>query len=161
MTRLEIVLLSSVCLELSGCTQYMNRYVERLDTINISAGDAIATNEALMVPDPWPRYAYDTNIAFDGERIGRAVQIYREGLKQPVETLPDQRKKQFGPKFLDAGTGLSQRDPGKGFFLPAQETSTGRPHPPASSLNVNSPAAEAPAQAPAPTGEGALPPANY
>jgi len=153
MTRLRIVLLSTVCLELSACTQYMNRYVERLDTINISTGDAVAANEALMVPDPWPRYAYDTNIAFDGERIGRAVQRYRDGLKQPIETLPDARKKQFGSKFIDAGTGQAQQTPGKGFFLPsASETSTGLPVPPPSATTEAPPQAapttEAPAAAP-------------
>lgn len=150
MTRLEIILLSSACLELSGCTQYMNRYAERLDTINISAGDAVATNEALMVPDPWPRYAYDTNIAFDGERINRAVQRYREGLKEPVETLPDQQKKTFGPKFIDSGTGQSQQAPGAGFFVPVpSETSGGIPTRPPSTIDINQSQAPAGGEAPA------------
>ncbi len=151
MSRLRITLLSAVCLELSACTQYMNRYVERVDTINFSAGDAVATNEALMVPDPWPRYAYDTNIAFDGERIGRAVQRYREGLREPIETLPDRTKKQFGSKFIDSGTGQAQQNPGTGFFVPVpSETSAGIPTRPPSSVEINPPAAPAgPAAGPA------------
>ncbi|MFZ2493795.1 MAG: hypothetical protein WA208_20135 [Thermoanaerobaculia bacterium] len=138
MSKLRIVLLSTVCLELSACTQYFNRYAERIDTISFGAGDSVAANEALMVPDPTPRYAYDTNIAFDGERIARAVRIYREGVKEPIETLPDTRKKQFGSKFIDSGSGQPQQQPGPGFFVPVPtETSGGIPIPPPSNLNIN------------------------
>jgi hypothetical protein len=157
MTRLKITLLGAVCLELTACTQYINRYVERVDTINFSAGDAVAANEALMVPDPWPRHAYDTNIAFDGERMARAAQIYREGLKQPIETLAKPRgDKQFGSKFIDSGTGLPQRQPGKDFFVPVQETNTGLPNPPPPSVNVNQNSGGAPpTAAPGTPAEGA------
>jgi hypothetical protein len=86
---LRIILLPMVCLTLSACTQYQNRYVERLDTVTLSAGDAVASNAAVQVPTPWPRYSNDTTIAMDGERIARAVARYREGEKQPVATVPD------------------------------------------------------------------------
>lgn len=138
MSKLRIVLLSTVCLELSACTQYMNRYVERIDTINFNSGDAVATNEALMVPTPWPRYAYDTNIAFDGERIARAVERYRAGEKQPIETIP-QRKVTFGSKFTDANAGAGPAAPPTGYAAPiATEKGAGiAPPPPSSDAGTN------------------------
>jgi hypothetical protein len=89
MSSLRIILLPMICLMLSACTQYTNRYAEREDTVTLSAGDAIASNAALQIPTPWPRYSNDTTIAMDGERIARAVARYREGEKQPVATVPE------------------------------------------------------------------------
>jgi hypothetical protein len=85
----RIILLPMVCLTLSACTQYQNRYVEREDTVTLSAGDAVASNAVLQIPTPWPRYSNDTTIAMDGERIARAVARYREGEKQPLATVPE------------------------------------------------------------------------
>jgi hypothetical protein len=88
-SSLRIILLPMVCLILSACSQYSNRYAERKDSIALSAGDAVASNAALQIPTPWPRYSNDTTIAMDGERIARAVARYREGEKQPVATVPE------------------------------------------------------------------------
>ena len=74
---------------LSTCTQYQNRYLEREDTVALSAGDAVASNAAVQIPTPWPRYSNDTTIAMDGERIARAVARYRQGEKQPLATVPE------------------------------------------------------------------------
>jgi hypothetical protein len=100
---LRIILLPMVCLTLSACTQYQNRYVEREDTVTLSAGDAVASNAAVQVPTPWPRYSNDTTIAMDGERIARAVARYREGEKQPVATIPDTPL--YGSTFGSANAG--------------------------------------------------------
>ena len=89
MSSLRIILLPMVCLTLSACTQYQNRYVEREDKVTLSAGDAVASNAAVQVPTPWPRYSNDTTIAMDGERIARAVARYRQGEKQPLATVPE------------------------------------------------------------------------
>jgi hypothetical protein len=145
MTKLRNIVLSTVCLELSACTQYTNRYVERIDTVNFSSGDSLATNAALMVPTPWPRYAYDTNIETDGERIRDAVDRYRAGEKQPIETLP-QRKVTFGSKFSDANAGPGQSaapSPAAGFFVPLGGNSGGGLAPPAPTP-AREPASEAP-----------------
>jgi type IV pilus biogenesis protein CpaD/CtpE len=88
-SSLRIILLPMVCLMLSACTQYWNRYAEREDTLTFSAGDAVASNAAVQIPTPWPRYSNDTTIAMDGERIARAVDRYREGEKQPLATVPE------------------------------------------------------------------------
>jgi hypothetical protein len=99
----RIILLPMGCLTLSACTQYQNRYVEREDKVTLSAGDALASNAAVQVPTPWPRYSNDTTIAMDGERIARAVARYREGEHQPVATVPDD--KLYGSTFGAANAG--------------------------------------------------------
>jgi type IV pilus biogenesis protein CpaD/CtpE len=86
---LRIILSPMVCLMFSACTQYSNQYAERKDSITLGAGDAVASNAALQITNPWPRYSNDTTIAMDGERIARAVARYREGEKQPLATVPD------------------------------------------------------------------------
>jgi hypothetical protein len=102
-SSLRIILLPMVCLMLSACSQYSNRYAERKDTIDLGAGDAVASNAAVQIPTPWPRYSNDTTIAMDGERIARAVARYREGEKQPVATIPDDRI--YGSAFGAANAG--------------------------------------------------------
>jgi hypothetical protein len=97
---LRIILLPLVCLMLSACTQYWNRYAEREDTVTFSAGDAVASNAVVQIPTPWPRYSNDTTIAMDGERIARAVARYREGEKQPLATVPED--KLYGSTFGSA-----------------------------------------------------------
>jgi type IV pilus biogenesis protein CpaD/CtpE len=86
---LRLILFPMACLILSACSQYSNRYAERVDTVTLSAGDAVASNAAVQIPTPWPRYSNDTTIAMDGERIARAVDRYREGEKQPLATVPE------------------------------------------------------------------------
>jgi type IV pilus biogenesis protein CpaD/CtpE len=99
----RIILLPLVCLMLSACTQYWNRYVEREDTVTFGAGDAVASNAAVQIPTPWPRYSNNTTIAMDGERIARAVARYREGEKQPIATVPED--KLYGSTFGSANAG--------------------------------------------------------
>ncbi len=59
---------------LGGCSDL---YFARRDPIALSAGDAVAANSALQVVDPWPAHSGNTNIAFNGERMQRAVECYR------------------------------------------------------------------------------------
>jgi hypothetical protein len=60
---------------LGGCSDI---YYDRRDTIALGADDHIATNRALMMVDPWPRYVANKNIAFNGERLQGAVERYRQ-----------------------------------------------------------------------------------
>jgi hypothetical protein len=62
-------------LTLAGCNQYW----ERKETVAFSAGDAVATNAALQVPDPWPRNVGNTNIPMDGDKARLAYDRYRKG----------------------------------------------------------------------------------
>ena len=82
MSSLRIVLLATVCLTLAACDRYMEeRYLVRRDAVTSSAGDAVATNSAVQIPTPWPRGSNNTNIAFDGEKIGGAVKAYKEDME--------------------------------------------------------------------------------
>jgi hypothetical protein len=104
MSSLRSIVLPTVCLLLSACTQYQNRYLERVDTVTFGAGDAVASNAAVQIPTPWPRYSNNTTIAMDGERIARAVARYREGEKQPVATTPETSiyGSTFGPAYASS-----------------------------------------------------------
>ena len=60
-------------------------YLERRETIGMSAGDAQATNAVAHMVDPWPRYSANRNIAFNGEKMQSAVERYRTNrVIQPV-----------------------------------------------------------------------------
>lgn len=52
-------------------------YVNRSDTVTLSAGNAKDVNAATHVIDPWPPYVGDRRIRGDGERMVGAVQRYR------------------------------------------------------------------------------------
>jgi hypothetical protein len=59
---------------LGGCSDL---YTDRRDQISLSAGDAIAANNAMQTNDPWPAHSGNTNIAFNGQRMQTAVERYR------------------------------------------------------------------------------------
>ncbi|MDE2285802.1 MAG: hypothetical protein KGK33_14420 [Hyphomicrobiales bacterium] len=67
---------------LAGCSD-PGLYLDRRDTIALSAGDAIEANKAVQVVDPWPAYSGNTNIAFNGQRMQSAVERYRTNLVTP------------------------------------------------------------------------------
>jgi hypothetical protein len=54
-----------------------NGYLDRRDAISLTAGDAIASNIATQMVDPWPAYAGDRNIPYNGQRAQAAVERYR------------------------------------------------------------------------------------
>jgi len=58
---------------LSACSDYL----ARRDTITLNGGDALKANQVTQMVDPWPRASADKNIAFNGERMQRAVERYR------------------------------------------------------------------------------------
>jgi len=67
-----------VAATLAGCAD-VDLYLDRRDTISLSAGDAVATNIVTQTVDPWPRVAGNRNIAFDGDRMQAAGERYRTG----------------------------------------------------------------------------------
>ena len=75
-------------LTLGGCSQI---YLDRRDTIALSAGDAIAGNQAVQVIDPWPPRSGNTNIVFNGQRMQAAAERYRSNtIVQPVDPMAPQ-----------------------------------------------------------------------
>ncbi|MBR0830207.1 hypothetical protein JQ596_32225 [Bradyrhizobium manausense] len=75
------------CYGLAGHDE-MDRYVQRSDTITMSAGNAKEVNAATHTIHPWPRYVGDRRIAYDARRVGAAVTRYGK-TQQPVDQLPD------------------------------------------------------------------------
>lgn len=89
MTRImTTALAAAACASLAGC-----EYTARQDTITPWSGNAVAQNQALQMIDPWPRHAYDTNIATNGERQAGAYRKYATAhgkVDEPTEIAPVQ-----------------------------------------------------------------------
>jgi hypothetical protein len=75
------------CYGLTGHDE-MDRYVQRSDTITMSAGNAKEVNAVTHTIHPWPRYVGDRRIAYDARRVGAAVTRYG-ATRRPVDQLPD------------------------------------------------------------------------
>jgi len=65
--------LAAVFGTLAGCSDYL----DRRDTIALSGGNAVATDEVTQMVDPWPRDSANRNIAFNGDKMQSAVERYR------------------------------------------------------------------------------------
>jgi len=80
-------------LSLGGCyglagDDEMSRYLQRSDTMTMSAGDAKQVNAVTHTINPWPRYVQDRRIATDARRATGAVQRYSTTTR-PVDQLPN------------------------------------------------------------------------
>src|SRR5947209_163922 len=53
-----------ICVLLTGCSDYL----EHKDTVRFNSGDAVATNAAIQIPDPWPPASRNTNLTVQGAR---------------------------------------------------------------------------------------------
>jgi hypothetical protein len=69
---------------LGGCSDL---YTDRRDTVSLSGGDAVAANQVAQMVDPWPPHSGNTNIAFNGERMQRAVECYRDDYVFPTVSV--------------------------------------------------------------------------
>ena len=65
--------LAAVLATLAGCSEYL----DRRDTIALSGGNAVATDQVTQMVDPWPRDSANRNIAFNGDKMESAVERYR------------------------------------------------------------------------------------
>lgn len=59
---------------LAGCSDL---YLDRRESIQLSAGDDLYSNQVTHMVDPWPAASANRNIAFDGQKIQSAVERYR------------------------------------------------------------------------------------
>jgi hypothetical protein len=67
---------------LAGCSDL---YMDRRDTIALSAGNAIAANEVAQMYDPWPAHSRNVNYPANGQKMQTAVERYRTNVvTQPV-----------------------------------------------------------------------------
>lgn len=63
-------------------------YLQRIDRISPSGGDAKDVNSAIHVIDPWPRRSANRHIPANGERMAGAVERYRDVRKLPQAPQP-------------------------------------------------------------------------
>src|SRR3569832_2225478 len=80
-------LLLGGCYGLAGNDE-MDRYVQRSDTLTMSAGDAKQVNAVTHTINPWPSYVGDRRIATDARRTGAAVTRYSTTTR-PVDQALD------------------------------------------------------------------------
>lgn len=72
---------------LSGCSD-PGFYLDRRDSIALSAGDAVAANAAMQTIDPWPLQSANTRFAATGQRMQSAVERYRnDAVTPPVDPM--------------------------------------------------------------------------
>ena len=97
--RAAILALAATTL-LGACT---DMYLDRRDTVSFAAGDAVAANKVAHMVDPWPPYSGNRNIAFNGERMGCAVERYRHNtVIQPRQVTTSSAGSQSSAQGSDA-----------------------------------------------------------
>jgi hypothetical protein len=63
-------------------------YLDRRESISLSTGDALYSNQVTHMVDPWPPHSANRNIAFDGQKMQSAVERYRTNrVIQPVGAM--------------------------------------------------------------------------
>src|SRR5438445_7550982 len=79
--KLVVVLFTCAGIALCGCNTYGNdegaRYLQRSDTITLSAGDAKEVNARTHMLAAWPPGVGDRRIPMQGQRAAIAAQNYR------------------------------------------------------------------------------------
>lgn len=96
----------TLCVTLAGCSDI---YLDRRDTVALTANDAVAANAALQTADPWPRNSGNTTIAFNGQKMQSAVERYRTNrVVQPVKpTTSDVQNQQEAATAAAASYGAA------------------------------------------------------
>ena len=84
---------ASAAVALAGCQTYGNdqlaQYVQRKDTVTLSAGDASQANAVAQTLHPWPPGVGDRRIPMEGTKAARAMECYRQGSGK--ELVSDQK----------------------------------------------------------------------
>ena len=86
--RLAHALIFAVAIALGGCQTFGNdegvRYLQRKDTVTLSAGDASRANAVAQTLHPWPTGVGDRRIPMQGTRAARAMDCYKQGAGQQL-----------------------------------------------------------------------------
>jgi hypothetical protein len=61
-------------------------YYDRRESVTFQAGDAPKANVVAQTIDPWSRASANRNIAYNGERMQRAIERYRTNKTTPLMT---------------------------------------------------------------------------
>jgi hypothetical protein len=105
---------------LAGCSDI---YLDRRETIALGAENAVASNMVEETVDPWPRYSNNNNLAFNGERMQRAVECYRKDkVTQPADLNPSTDS---SAPASSASGGACEGQMSAGSAQPASGTSVG------------------------------------
>ncbi len=67
---------------LAGCSDI---YFDRRESIQLSAGDDLYSNQVTHMVDPWPAQSANRNIAYDGQKMQTAVERYRTNKVTPPQ----------------------------------------------------------------------------
>lgn len=78
-------LAAAIFLPLCACAE---DYLNRVDTVSLSAGDAKEINRTTHMIDPWPRHASNRKLVFDGTRMQGAIERYETGETRQTEAAP-------------------------------------------------------------------------
>jgi len=62
--------------------EFAEPYLERIDGVTTSLGNARDINAVTHMIDPWPRHVRNRRIPANGERMAGAIDRYRRGLLQ-------------------------------------------------------------------------------
>jgi hypothetical protein len=77
LSRSRIKLGTCVLIAATALTGCSDLYLDRRESISVSAGDDVYSNQVAQMVDPWPPVSANKNIAFDGQRMQAAVERYR------------------------------------------------------------------------------------
>ena len=60
-------------------------YYDRREGVSFEAGNAVASNNAVQIIDPWPAAAARRGIASNGQRVQSAIERYRNNKVTPPQ----------------------------------------------------------------------------
>ena len=87
----RVAVVAALCAPAIACTQpnYLN-YADRTDTVTFQAGDAEAHNRVVQTQNPWPRYAKQTHIHTNGEKMEQAIERYKSDAVKDTKAVSTQ-----------------------------------------------------------------------
>ena len=97
---------------LAGCSDL---YLDRRETVALGADDAVAINRVTHMVDPWPPYAANRNLTYNGDKMQSAAARYRTGkIIQPrglgtTATWKQEQSESGGSANSDAGSAKSAK----------------------------------------------------
>ena len=112
-----VMFFAAAAAALAGCGYYGNdegvRYLQRKDTVTLSAGDASQANAVAQTIQPWPPGVGDRRIPMEGTSASRAMECYRQGAGQQLVSdkqgrAPDQQNIAGGGGSVSGGGGGTQ-----------------------------------------------------
>ena len=113
------MLFAAAAAALAGCGYYGNdegvRYLQRKDTVTLSAGDASRANAVAQTIHPWPPGVGNRNIPMEGSKAVRAIECYRQGSGQ--ELVSDKRGGAPNQQNIASGSGSATARGGGGTQL--------------------------------------------